>query len=118
MVTLCLMDQHVLVDIATTIHLCECEECGGVGGLEGAGAVVKQRVSHASTTVSHYSPLVSTFTPFYSVSHVPPLLSLIIARYVSHASTTVSHYSPLVVCSVQCVSHSQIVACPITPATH
>ena len=38
MVILRLVDQHVL---ATTIHMCECEECGGVGGLKGVGAVVK-----------------------------------------------------------------------------
>ena len=116
MVTLCLMDQHVLVDIATTIHLCECEECGGVGGLEGAGAEVKQRVSHASTTVSHYNP-VGLVSLHYRLSLDNPV-SLIIDSIPSCPSTTVSHYSPLVVCSVQRVSHSQIVACPITPAAH
>ena len=35
MITLRLVDQHVLIDIATTIHLCECGGWEGVGGVEG-----------------------------------------------------------------------------------
>ena len=34
-ITLRLVDQHVLIDIATTIHLCECGGWEGVGGVEG-----------------------------------------------------------------------------------
>ena len=40
MVTLRLVGQHVLVDIATTIHLCEgggCVSGEGVGGVEDVG---------------------------------------------------------------------------------
>ena len=41
MVTLRLVGQHVLVDIATTIYLCE---GGGCVSVEGVGGVVKENV--------------------------------------------------------------------------
>ena len=47
MVTLRLVGQHVLVDIATTIYLCEgggSVRCGGCVSVEGVGGVVKENV--------------------------------------------------------------------------
>ena len=40
------MGQHVVVDIATTIHLCEGGGCVRCGGCEGVRGVVKRTFVH------------------------------------------------------------------------